>query len=276
MSTFDDSYFRTVELSDPELEVDGLRFVTVKSEAIGRRVDMCVYRPDNEEIYEDTPLGLLLHDAYGSHWSWAYQGAVHLTAAEMIEEEAICPMIIAMPSDGLWGDSTGYLKHSDADYEQWIVEEVPYAIREAIPEIDSGGPQFIAGMSMGGYGAMRIGAKYAEWFSGISTHSAITDLSQFPKFLEEPIPMFGDIDLNEASALHWLKANRDQLPPLRFDCGTEDPLLENNRFLHEQLKEAGIEHVYKEREGSHDWAYWQAAIRDTLLFFADIYDELGE
>jgi putative tributyrin esterase len=275
MASTNYSIFHTVEISDPAYDVDNLRYVTVKSPALGRRADASVFLP-NTEIDEDTPIVILLHGAYSSHWAWTHKAGVHLTATEMIENETICPMIIVMPSDGLWGDCSAYLKHADADYERWIVEEVPYVVREAAPEIGAGGPVFIAGLSLGGYGAMRIGAKYAEWFSGISAHSAVTDFTQLPQNIEEPIVLYGDIDFNDANVLYWMKKNGENLPPVRFDCGTSDALLENNRFLHKELENANIEHEYTEFDGGHDWGYWQKHIRETLVFFSDIMDDSGD
>ena len=73
------------------------------------------------------PLVILLHGVYGSAWSWPLNGGAHLTVARLIEAEEIAPVALAMPSDGLWGDGSGYVPHADADYERWIVDEVPAA-----------------------------------------------------------------------------------------------------------------------------------------------------
>ena len=43
------------------------------------------------------PIVTLLHGVYGSHWSWAYQGGAHLTAAELMRQGSICPMVLVMP-----------------------------------------------------------------------------------------------------------------------------------------------------------------------------------
>ena len=61
--------FATVELSDPRFERDGLRVVTVKSAALGRRGDVSVYVPPGGS--EPLPLVILLHGVNGSHWSWS-------------------------------------------------------------------------------------------------------------------------------------------------------------------------------------------------------------
>jgi S-formylglutathione hydrolase FrmB len=188
----------------------------------------------------------------------------------MIEKGMIPPMALVMPSDGLWGDGSGYCPHVGADYERWIVEEVPLAVREVLPSVDETSPCFLAGLSMGGYGALRLGAKFAERWRGISAHSAITDLEQMSLFVEEPLDFYQPQNAAERSVLYWLQKNRDRLPPLRFDCGRDDLLIEPNRQLHTALQESGIAHEYTEFEGTHHWDYWREHLRDTLGFFGEI------
>ena len=65
-----------------------------------------------------------------------------------------------------------------------------------------------------------------------------------------------------------LCAKSDRLPPLRFDCGTEDPLIQHNRELSRELKKAGIPYVYEEFSGGHSWTYWETHLADMLRFFA--------
>src|SRR4051794_10696633 len=200
-------------------------------------------------------------------------GGVPLTAARLIETGELPPLAIAMPSDGMWGDGSGYVPHADADYERWIVDEVPAAAALADARVTDRSPVFIAGLSMGGFGALRLGAKYAARFAGISAHSAVTTLARLRESISEPLdglPSFGAAD---GTALHWLEAHRTRLPPLRFDCGTGDGLLAGNRALHAALEARGIDHVYEEFPGGHDWPYWKLHVADTLRFFAALVED---
>jgi enterochelin esterase-like enzyme len=62
---------------------------------------------------------------------------------------------------------------------------------------------------------------------------------------------------------------------LRFDCGTGDGLLAGNRALHAALDARGVEHVYEEFPGGHDWPYWKLHVADTLRFFAGLVADDG-
>lgn len=259
--------FRTVALSDPRFEFDGLRHVTVKSPALRGRGDVTVWAAP-----EATPVALvlLLHGVYNGHWAWALRAGAHRTAARLIDAGELPPVVLAMPSDGLRGDGTGYLRHGDGvDYARWIVEDVPAAAREAVPALAENAPRFIAGLSMGGFGALRLGAQHADRFRGISGHSSITHLSQMPMFVEEDVATFGASD-EDASVLDAIVRAGAALPPLRFDCGRDDKLIEDNRALHRALEARGVAHVYEEFDGGHAWPYWEAHVADTFRFFAGL------
>jgi len=263
------SKFRTIEISDPDKERDGLRFITVKSQNLKGRGDICVFVPENTTDTENLPLVLLLHGVYGSAWVWAMKGQAHLTANQLIAQQKIRPMVLAMPSDGLWGDGSAYQSLASGNYEKWIVEDVPAAVQEAVPNVTNKSPVGIAGLSMGGFGALRLGATYPEKFSAISAHSAITAIEQMKLFVEEPLTHYQPAETPDSSVFLTMKKNRDRLPPIRFDCGQQDLLIDYNRQLHAQLLEENIPHTYQEFTGSHEWPYWQQHLTDTLLFFEE-------
>jgi putative tributyrin esterase len=261
--------FRTVEISDPRFESGGLRHITVKSRALQGRADLTLFVPPGAEETPNLPLAILLHGVYGSHWAWTLSGGAHRALAQLVDSGEIRPLALAMPSDGLWGDGSGYVKHAvGPDFESWIVEDVPAAAALGAPgSITPDSPIFVAGLSMGGFGALRIGAKHPDRFRAMAGHSSITHFDQLAQFVEEPLSGFGVAEADK-SVLDTMLANRDKLSPFRFDCGTEDPLIEPNRALHRLLKERGIRHVYEEYPGGHEWQYWETHIADSLRFFA--------
>jgi enterochelin esterase-like enzyme len=242
----------------------GLDFITVKSNALKKRADITIYTPSN--VDEHVPLVILLHGVFGSHWAWAMKGNAHIIAQNLIETEQIKQMILAMPSDGMYADGSGYVQHQTADYESWIVEDVIDVMKEQYPQITDKSPIFIAGLSMGGFGAMRLGAKYPNVFKAFSGLSSITHFNQIGKFVADFEQL--KLDATEKDGVfEWILKNKNLLPPFRFDCGTDDILIEHNRQLHQELKNNEISHIYQEFSGGHTWEYWTEHLPNTLLFF---------
>jgi S-formylglutathione hydrolase FrmB len=260
------SVFRTLEVSDPALAPEGLRFVTVKSAALAQRADLLLFVPRQAEGLRELPLVMLLHGVYGSHWAWAFKGAAHRTAQRLIDAGDIPPMVLAMPSDGLWGDGSGYVRHVSQDFERWIVDEVPAAAGEACEACDARSPLFIAGLSMGGFGALRLAGKHPHRFVAAAAHSAITEAPQIDRLLAEPRTAWSS-EPADLRVLDALRSAPGPLPALRFDCGRDDAFLAANRQLHADLLAAGIAHRYAEHEGGHGWDYWAAHLEDTMRFF---------
>lgn len=258
--------FGTVEISEPRFEVEGLRDMTVRSPALGRRADLTVWvsepatRPGSR-----VPLIVLLHGVYGSHWAWARRAGAHRVARDLIDAGQLPPCVIAMPSDGLWGDGSGYLPNRSEDVERWIVDEVPVAAQHAAPGVDSNSPVCIAGLSMGGFAALRLGARYGDRFVAAAGLSSITDSRQLTRFVSDTPDVDGEIE--DTSLASALIRHRAHLPPMRFDCGVDDSLIEENRQLHAALVEADIGHEYEEFPGGHEWGYWERRLPDVFRFF---------
>jgi enterochelin esterase-like enzyme len=260
---------RPIELSDPTFESDGVRFMTVYSPALAGRGDISVFASPGIESLSSAPIVILLHGVYGSHWAWFFKGGAHRTEFELATAGRIRPMLLVAPSDGLYRDGSAYLRHLERDYEAWITQDVLSALFEVFSYIDHDSPVFVSGLSMGGYGALRLGAKHTQIFSGISAHSSITEIKEMSSFAFEPF-LDKQLATDEMDVLYWCDKNRSTLPPLRFDCGVDDILIEGNRGLHNKLKQRNIEHQYVEFEGNHTWKYWRTHISSTLLFFEEI------
>ena len=258
-----------IELSEPGIELVNVRFMTIRSTSLHGRGDASVFIPPGIEALTAIPVILMLHGVYGSHWAWFFKGAAHETALALMNSKQIRPMILVTPSDGLRGDGSGYLNHSGFNFETWISEDVVNAVMTTFPFVGINSPIFIGGLSMGGYGALRIGAKFPDKFRGISAHSAITDIDEMKQFLTTSFP-FDDVPRSDSDITQWCRLNKDRLPPIRFDCGISDPLIEGNRRFHRQLEKYSINHSYHEFSGGHSWEYWRTHFVETLLFFEQL------
>jgi putative tributyrin esterase len=231
------SRFVTLELSDPSLEVDGLRHATVQSAALGRRADCTLWAPAGHG--GPLPLVVLLHGVYGSHWAWAYLGAAHHTAKHLIDDGLIPPLALAMPSDGLWGHGSGYVQGPGGDSVGWIVDEVPALAAEALPAVEPGGALAVAGLSMGGLGALLLGIRSAPRFRAVAGLSSITEFRDLSLFVGD-LASYG-VDPNEHSVAEAVLAHDGPLPAIYLGCGSDDLLIEQNRALHERLRTAGVD-----------------------------------
>ena len=138
---------------------------------------------------------------------------------------------------------------------------------------------YVAGLSMGGYGAVKIALTYPDKFCGCATLSGALDITRKnrPIDLQAWRAIFG-FDLKSGDDLagtkHDVYALVDKnhaagipFPKLFVWCGTEDGLIANNRRFRDQLNALGIAHSYSESEGDHSWKWWDLHIQDVLEFF---------
>lgn len=256
------SSFFTVERA----KIAGLELFTVKSKALNHRADVSVFKP--EGTHQNLPVVLLLHGVYGSHWAWSLKANVHGIMQQLIDAKKVPPMLLVMPSDGLFQDGSGYLPHKTADYEKWIAEDVPTLIKESYEEVTVDSSFFIAGLSMGGYGALRLGAKYPEVFKSFSGLSSIINFNEMEQFVEDFSALKNAVKIEESVA-DILLENKEKLNPFRLDCGKDDTLFASNVALHELLKSHEIPHQFRQHSGGHSWEYWTEHIGETLIFFGD-------
>lgn len=263
--------FRTIEISNPLFQPEHLKYVTVKSENLKGRGDCTFFIPPEVSIInKNVPVVILLHGVYGSHWSWIYNINVHKIALGLIEQRKIDPMVLVMPSDGLVGDGSGYFNHGERDFEKWIVKDIVDLIKAVLPHDGAKLNLFICGLSMGGYGALRLMAKFPALFRGASGLSSITSLKDLLPFLSRKEQLYFKKKFTAEELITYLRKNKNKLPPFRFDCGVEDALLTSNRKLHRQLEDEEIRHSYAEFPGDHSNTYWNQNIGETLIYFNDL------
>ena len=258
---------RDPSISNPDYEVENLRYLTVQSSYLKGRGDITVFVPPGFEDRTDLAICILLHGVYSSHWAWTRHMNVHNICLEMIQKGLIQPMVLVMPSDGLKGGGSGYIQQEGFDFEKWIAEDVIEAVKSTISQVSKSENIFISGLSMGGYGALRIGSKYPTVFKAFSGHSSVTNLEDLRLFIEDGPTLSSSEQEKEYSLIEMILKNKQTLRPFRFDCGAEDELIASNRKVHQLLNEAAIPHVYEEFPGGHTGDYWQEHIRKSLLFF---------
>ncbi|HZT43455.1 MAG TPA: alpha/beta hydrolase family protein [Chthonomonadaceae bacterium] len=232
------------------------------SRALGRMQPFAYYLPEDSAGTEEPryPMLALLHGLNGSYRDWPTHTRLAAYAAAM-------PLVIVFP-DGGNGWYTNAAEGS-ARYEDDFVQDFLPHIQATLPVREPGRAWGIGGLSMGGYGAVKLALKYPQLFSVAVSHSGSFEKMRIP----ESHPVFGDPQkdarlrhaedpfyLAELAMCRW----PTERPFLHLDCGLFDPLLEGNRRFAAHLNFLGYRHSYREMRGYHTWPYWNRAIRTIL------------
>lgn len=167
-------------------------------------------------------------------------------------------------------------------YFDYVADELPVICDKWFNLPEDRDRTFIAGESMGGYGAVRIGLSRPERFSAVGSLSGVLDYASFTRMVLTG-SWSDDMLPSEMTALHGEKGapeeEQDPLflirrmaaapnrPRLIQTCGTEDFLYENNQRFRETAERAGYGHTYIEGPGDHAWPYWDKAIQYVIRFF---------
>jgi len=226
--------------------------------SIQKQSSMYVILPDGDGPF---PVLYLLHGLSDDHTIWHRR-----TSIERYAEGR--PLIIVMP-DGHRSFYCNDPRPGGLAYEDHMVKDVVGFMDRAFRTIRHRRGRAIAGLSMGGYGAMMLSLRHVDLFSVACSHSGALAMFHSPR------PERADVQAVVANlpkgaydcfALARKCARSRRGLAIRIDCGKEDFLLDHNRQFHAHLEKLGIRHVYEEHPGQHNWEYWDIHIRQTLEF----------
>ncbi|MBQ1680995.1 MAG: acetylesterase [Agathobacter sp.] len=253
--------------------------VNLMSEALMRTVQVNVILPVDKLRFpgmperEEKPYKTLylLHGLLGSSVDW-----VNGTRIQRYADEN--DLVVVMPS----GDNAFYVDQPSGynQYGVFIGEELVALTRKMFPLSHKREDTFIGGLSMGGYGAMRNGLKYADTFGYIVSLSGALFVDELPErtndspaFMERrnfAESIFGNLDeviesdKNPKWLVKQLQKEGKAIPKIYMACGTNDTLLPNNRDMHAFLQESGVDVTYEEGPGSHEWDFWDDYIKKAI------------
>jgi putative tributyrin esterase len=165
---------------------------------------------------------------------------------------------------------------SGPKYWSFVSEELPRLMRRFFPLSAAREETFVAGLSMGGYGALRLALECSGQFAAAASFSGALDLQRrlddvgkrdsrvAPAEWQSIVGADLQLRAGDLYALAEAAARSESRPALWIDCGTEDELLGDSRNFHAHLDALGYTHHYEERPGAHEWAYWDGQIRRVL------------
>lgn len=204
----------------------------------------------------------LLHGLIGNHTDWVSGTRIQRWAEER-------NLAVVMPS----GENAFYVDEERpwSDYGTFIGQELVRITRRMFPLSPRREDTFIAGLSMGGFGAIRNGIRYSDTFSHVAAFSAALHI--FERENEDVLlrGVFGDRalaakkDVNPRVAWENLKAEGRPMPRFYISCGMDDELLPYSRLYRDLLRNDGADVTYEEKPGAaHEWDFWDDQIRKTL------------
>ncbi len=216
------------------------------------------------EAREKYPALYLLHGWSDDETIWMRRTSIERYASRF-------PLVVVMPRVDLsYYQDTQY----GMDYWTYLADELPSLCESWFPIDPSRESRFAAGLSMGGYGAFRLGLAKPDHFSAVASLSGALDLEGLVKMWENDPSRrrimrgnFGDLKnlAKQDSNLTKLLRTTPKADTRFYQwCGTEDFLYDGNQRFREAAGGAGLNLTYRESPGDHSWEHWDREIDPVL------------
>ncbi|MGB3305339.1 MAG: alpha/beta hydrolase family protein [Thermomicrobiales bacterium] len=236
----------------------GVAEVQFHSKGIGQKTEYSIILPEEGE--GPFPVLLQLHGLSDNHRSW-------IERSNLVRHVERYPFIVVLPNGG----TSGYVNWPSPErlgkqnYEDLLMEDIPAHVNRHFNARP--GPWAIGGLSMGGYGSMRLALKYPERFASVWAHSSAFHIGNM---MDDQFVL--DRDDLDVFKLASKLAEAPGALEISFDCGVDDEnLIDHNRELHAHMDRIGLKHHYAEHPGAHTWDYWDDHVREALVQHARVF-----
>lgn len=212
------------------------------------------------------PVLYLFHGVMGNYSDW-----VRYTRIENYVQEYNLAVVMPSAQNSFYNNIPNGMR-----YWTYISEELPEVMRGLFHFSEKRENNFVAGLSMGGYGALKLALRKPESFCAVASLSGAVDVVEMIKqggeiagtdFLKEA---FCDLTKVEGSEndlkyiIKKLKNSGNDIPKIFQCCGTEDTLYPINIEFRDYVKDLGIDITYEEGQGAHTWDFWDEYIQKVL------------
>lgn len=232
----------------------------LKSTALGQATAVNILLPEKQDSFKTL---WLLHGRSDDQSAWMRYTSLERYATEQ-------QLAVVMPNaDRSWYTDTAYGKQ----YFTYITQELPEMLSKLFKGYSPAREDnWIMGLSMGGYGALKAALTYPEKYSFCASFSGALDITRknLPCDLAEWRSIFG-FDLESARELAGtqhdlltLAGQTDAPPYIYMWCGMQDRQLYANEEFSARLTQLGIPHRYETSEGNHTWKYWDEQLKTVL------------
>lgn len=247
-----------------------MAFIDLKlsSEALKHCVSVHVVLPQQREKNEKLKVLWLLHGMYGDHSNWT-----RFTSIERyVDDKKVC---VVMPA----AENSYYTDmHYGKKFFKYITEELPAILAPMFGLSRKREDNYIAGLSMGGYGTLKIALNYPDRYCMAASLSGAIDLEalyeanvvgeeefeQYAKVIFDSFEVFKDSN-SDLRHMAELRAKEGNLPEIFMCCGKDDFLYQMNLGYLAHLKSLDIPVTFEEEEGhEHTWEYWDLKIQRVI------------
>jgi S-formylglutathione hydrolase FrmB len=204
------------------------------------------------------PVLYLLHGLSDDHTAWLRYTSIERYAAAR-------GLAVVMPAAGrsFYADEV----HGHR-YWTYVSEELPRLVGQFFRVSQEPADTFVAGLSMGGYGALKLALTHPDRYAAAASLSGALDLASIARQpdRDELIGLVFDHRIGPGDDLFALLESTPTIPPLHVSCGTEDALLRANEKFVAAAAKAGAEVSTDFRPGEHTWSLWDAVIQDVIAW----------
>ena len=231
-------------------------FHFTSNNSLGRQISAMIIVP--EKMPGPFSVLYLLHGMSDDHTAWTRWSNIDKYVEKL-------PLIVVMP-DTERGWYVNAAKDPSKKFESMIIEDLVPFIDSTFQTVGTREGRSIAGLSMGGYGALTLAIKHPDLFCAAHGFSSGFGRGWFVPTDDEFRLIFGDDPRGTDFDLTALATKVDvaTMPRISFDCGVDDFTLEANRAVHKRFDDLEIPHTYTEYPGAHDWAYWNEHLLTAL------------
>lgn len=235
---------------------------TITSQSLGMMTSLHVLLPENSSRRNETgevPVLYLLHGLSDNHSAW-----LRRTGVDLYAEEAGIAVVIPEVQRSFYTD----MRHG-LPYFTYIAKELPDICRRLFRISDKREDMMIAGLSMGGYGALKTAMTFPERYRAAASFSGVAELASFIDLHTPENRAIYDGRLGEENDLFALTAalaadKEREKPQLYITCGLSDALYEGNAHYRAHLDALGYPYTYEEWEGGHSWEFWDASLKKAI------------
>ena len=234
--------------------------VEYASKALGMNTSFQVFLPDEGDL-SDVKVVYLLHGLTDNCTGWTRYSSCERYARERGVALVIPEVQRSFYIDGVYG----------LDYFTYVAKELPAACRRMFGLSADREKNYVMGLSMGGFGALKCALTYPENYAGCGSFSGVTDLNAFMNRQALPMAAWeftallgeGHVVGPENDLSHLAKNGKD-LPPIYLSCGEQDVHYPANQKFAQLLEDEHLTHRFDHRTGGHSWDFWDRSIQDCF------------